>query len=313
MTVKSSQNVSIQRIEFTTISHDQGFSGSNNHDPYADSHTWFDARIITPSGHDRVSRRCIQTNVRASSVFKAHTNRWDRREGDAEIREWLEAIQTGDTVQIIPMALYPLWNNFVRGAKIELWAAPTAAGEAQGQVLSLVDQNDYSTYRSLRHDLREIRLVEIQPDENEGPVRIMLRYTSLSSVDRLKYHALSYCWGAAEDLQQIMVTDPENSQSKTMFVNKNLFSALQRLRSQTAPRTLWIDLLCINQTDLKERTFQVAMMGAIFASAEAVGVWLGESDPEVRQDCEVMRFISNRYDHVLGPHGGEGLVGDPKD
>ncbi|KAG9227953.1 heterokaryon incompatibility protein-domain-containing protein [Amylocarpus encephaloides] len=311
----SSQNLSVRRIDFTTISHDQGFSdkADQNGDTYADSYTWFDARVITHSGHDRVPRRRIQTNVRASFEFKTHINRWDWRQGDAGVREWLAAIQTGDTVQVIPMAHFPAWNNFVRGAKIQLWAAPATAGKALPPVISLVEQNDYSAYRPLRHDLREIRLVEVQPDENAGPIRIVLRYTSLSDEHRLRYDALSYCWGDAEDLQQVLLTAPDHSQPRATFVNRNLLSALQQLRSQTAPRTLWIDLLCINQTDMKERTSQVALMGEIFASAETVCVWLGDSDPDGHRDCQVIRSISDQYDQTLGGLGVEGRVGDPKD
>jgi hypothetical protein len=55
-----------------------------------------------------------------------------------------------------------------------------------------------------------------------------------------------------------------------MFVNKNLFSALEQFRSPNESRMLWIDFLCINQTDLMKRTLQVALIGDIFAKADSV-------------------------------------------
>ena len=39
----------------------------------------------------------------------------------------------------------------------------------------------------------------------------------------------------------------------------------------------WIDALCINQTDNDEKGQQVRLMREIYASAESVIVWLGES------------------------------------
>lgn len=44
---------------------------------------------------------------------------------------------------------------------------------------------------------------------------------------------------------------------------------------------LWIDQLCINQSDNSERTFQVAMMDRVYAQAKKVVSWLGESDIQV--------------------------------
>jgi hypothetical protein len=66
---------------------------------------------------------------------------------------------------------------------------------------------------------------------------------------------------------------------------------------------LWIGL-CINQTDLMERTLQVALMGDIFAKADSVCVWLGESDPDLHRDYQVISSISDRYEQVLDGTGG---------
>lgn len=46
--------------------------------------------------------------------------------------------------------------------------------------------------------------------------------------------------------------------------------------------TLWIDALCINQDDLREKSAQVAMMGKIYACTQRVIVWLGPEDSFVR-------------------------------
>ncbi|KAK3692431.1 heterokaryon incompatibility protein-domain-containing protein [Podospora appendiculata] len=61
---------------------------------------------------------------------------------------------------------------------------------------------------------------------------------------------------------------------------KNL--ARRRVEADTwAPREcymdLWIDALCINQCDLRERSSQVARMKDIYASAAFLAIWLGDA------------------------------------
>lgn len=43
---------------------------------------------------------------------------------------------------------------------------------------------------------------------------------------------------------------------------------------------LWIDAICINQSDIKEREEQVARMAHIYKRARRVVVWLGDTDED---------------------------------
>ena len=43
-------------------------------------------------------------------------------------------------------------------------------------------------------------------------------------------------------------------------------------------RVVWIDAICINQTDIEERSQQVEMMGLIYSKAVRNLIWLGEED-----------------------------------
>jgi hypothetical protein len=40
---------------------------------------------------------------------------------------------------------------------------------------------------------------------------------------------------------------------------------------------LWIDALCIDQSNIQERKYQVALMGRFYSEAEMVIAWLGSS------------------------------------
>ncbi|KAF2140508.1 uncharacterized protein K452DRAFT_200416, partial [Aplosporella prunicola CBS 121167] len=86
-----------------------------------------------------------------------------------------------------------------------------------------------------------------------------------------KYKALSYVWGSAKVLRPISLDGRE------YFVTANLAYALRRLRQRHSPRpvTLWIDALCINQSDNTERSCQVSLMRDIYMGAEEAYVYIG--------------------------------------
>jgi len=57
---------------------------------------------------------------------------------------------------------------------------------------------------------------------------------------------------------------------------------LRRLRRSGQPRILWVDAICINQSDLVEKSHQVSFMGEIYSKTTQCLIWLGEepSTPE---------------------------------
>ncbi|RYP29982.1 hypothetical protein DL767_006465 [Monosporascus sp. MG133] len=52
----------------------------------------------------------------------------------------------------------------------------------------------------------------------------------------------------------------------------------QQRRNIPVPVYLWVDAICINQNDLREKASQVNMMDQIYKSAETTVVWLGRED-----------------------------------
>lgn len=61
-------------------------------------------------------------------------------------------------------------------------------------------------------------------------------------------------------------------------IGGELSSALRQLRDEHAPEPLriWVDALCIDQSNLAERNEHVQLMGQIYANASHVHIWLGE-------------------------------------
>lgn len=65
-----------------------------------------------------------------------------------------------------------------------------------------------------------------------------------------------------------------------MQIFENLFHALRQLQSSgMADEPIWVDAICINQSDEVEKSAQVKMMGRIFEVATMVIVWLGHASP----------------------------------
>jgi Heterokaryon incompatibility protein (HET) len=63
-------------------------------------------------------------------------------------------------------------------------------------------------------------------------------------------------------------------------VLENLVYALFQFLKLELDGYFWIDAICINQLDNKERSAQVNMMDKVYQKAEAVDVWLGKWTPD---------------------------------
>jgi hypothetical protein len=78
-----------------------------------------------------------------------------------------------------------------------------------------------------------------------------------------------------------------------MQVTDNLEDTLRHFQDQAysqyqGKHVLWIDAICINQTDDHEKNHQVRQMFEIYASAARVLVWLGQEGPDSRVAFETI-------------------------
>ena len=64
-----------------------------------------------------------------------------------------------------------------------------------------------------------------------------------------------------------------------------------KLRKAEEVVNLWIDSICINQTDIPEKNIQVAMMGEIYNKADQVVIWLGEWTPAMYDAVEFLKDL----------------------
>ncbi|KAH8725333.1 heterokaryon incompatibility protein-domain-containing protein, partial [Phaeosphaeriaceae sp. PMI808] len=112
-----------------------------------------------------------------------------------------------------------------------------------------------------------IRLLILRPGSFDDPIHCQLKQVSLSAEHA--YDALSYVWGNASD------TSPISLNGTPHHITKNLEIALRYLRHRESPKVLWVDAICINQSDINERNHQVQQMADIYSQAQRVIGWLG--------------------------------------
>ncbi|KAK5637709.1 hypothetical protein RRF57_013424 [Xylaria bambusicola] len=131
-----------------------------------------------------------------------------------------------------------------------------------------------SPHRPLDESGKEIRIVRLLPNNFSAPVECELEHIVLEP--GADYEAVSYCWGDASITQPILLDGTPYP------ITLTLLDGLKYLRHTTSPRKLWIDSLCINQTDITERSREILRMREIYKLARRVLIWLGDYAPFTR-------------------------------
>lgn len=159
--------------------------------------------------------------------------------------------------------------------------------------------------------IRLLRFVD-QPPSSEHDHFVLETYDIATAP---RFVALSYTWGYHRPTFDIIVD------GSLLSIRKNLWVALKALRTffrndvvvpdeshrreeegVTLPRNLlqgngyplmWIDAICINQSDNLEKNHQVNMMGRIFTTAGCVISWLGEEDDNSQCVMKAFRASMN--------------------
>ena len=159
-----------------------------------------------------------------------------------------------------------------------------AEGHAQLDSSVSTKRVDCLTYHHtpLNDELKEIRLLSLHQGDFKAEIKTSIHTVPLTPDLIPAYEALSYVWGSTENMVGIRVDN------ESLAITKNLAEALPYLRYKDKPRILWIDAICVNQQDLKERSSQVKRMADIYRWAGRVIVWLG---PKTRDSSNGIRLL----------------------
>ncbi|KAL9574173.1 hypothetical protein ACKAV7_001688 [Fusarium commune] len=137
-------------------------------------------------------------------------------------------------------------------------------------------------------DTESFRLATISlgthPDIKAQVPSVALTTHVLSSAPDFAYNALSYTWGSPRDGPSDAKDAADTSivlNGQPFEVQSNLYDALLELQVSCSETPIWIDALCINQSNPNERSPQVSVMNQIYGKANCVIVWLGKTSPEL--------------------------------
>jgi hypothetical protein len=157
---------------------------------------------------------------------------------------------------------------------------------------SMASPTETYTYVPLNESRQEIRLLTLLPGPLEAAPHVLLDIVPWSKgfPSPRRFEALSYTWGSTKNPEKVFV-GPEYH---PLSVTSNLADALVHLRHPQEPRTLWIDAICVNQSDMPERGSQVKRMAEIYKSAFRVVVWLGPGTEQSAEAMHILRLIASR-------------------
>ncbi|KAK4551994.1 hypothetical protein LTR86_010786 [Recurvomyces mirabilis] len=153
-----------------------------------------------------------------------------------------------------------------------------------------------STYRALDRDAKEIRVLVVHRGKAESEVNCSLRHVWLAGSMTPTYETVSYVWGSSVPEATIRVDGHDTK------VTASAERVIRRFRLPDKDRVLWIDAICINQTDIGERSQQVAMMQDIYSNTTHNLVWLGEDDgsaASAKRSVSAIADLLGRDEHGL--------------
>jgi hypothetical protein len=140
----------------------------------------------------------------------------------------------------------------------------------------------------------EIRLLVVLPGEPSDQLRCDIIHVNLE--DGPDYEAVSYTWASDDGdatLSQTIYCDVD----KYISVTINCDKALRQLRRRGLKRRLWIDAVCIDQTNINERNHQVGLMDRVYSEAQNVRICTWEQcfSPEYSDYAKFFRYLQNGF------------------
>lgn len=130
------------------------------------------------------------------------------------------------------------------------------------------------TYSPLDPTIDCIRLLLVEPTLYQNdPIRCTLHHFTFAQ--KPKYEAVSYTWGDETNKKPIGIN------GRSFYVGKNIEAALRQVRLsylRGGERAIWIDAICINQSNIQERSSQLRIMPYIYQKAQGVLISLATPD-----------------------------------
>lgn len=120
-------------------------------------------------------------------------------------------------------------------------------------------------------------------------INVELKEDRLGSSDCSPFITISYVWGTANATRAILVNGERFLVLEAVYPILKWFCKPSNAGFGT---WIWIDSVCINQTDHSEREAQVGLMGSIFKCSQRTMAWLGPATPATNNAMEFLLTLS---------------------
>ena len=164
----------------------------------------------------------------------------------------------------------------------------------RGVIIEMEGLDRYQ-YKKLNHG--EIRLLKFCSTP-EGDLAVQILHKPFDKNTPI-FAALSYTWGAQVFPHRLLVG------KNFLHITTNLRDALLHVRRRIASKSdhlkkstlLWVDAICINQSDNVEKGTQISLMSDLYIRASKVYIWLGlpENEPNVRAAALKLKHFFKQY------------------
>jgi hypothetical protein len=136
---------------------------------------------------------------------------------------------------------------------------------------------------------RVLQITSVRP-------RIQFRLETFSIYEAPEYEALSYAWGNAPEEEESVCN------GAGFRISRTLGQALRAVFTHSGSGSgssgssgwIWVDAICINQTDAVEKAHQVAGMGEVYSCADRVLVWLGVAADRSDLACDLLPELTKK-------------------
>lgn len=149
-------------------------------------------------------------------------------------------------------------------------------------------------WKSLDKTRQEIRVLDLKAGTGISPLDAHIRHVFLDGHIKPQYETISYAWGPKGLVDRILLND------KSIRIPASAASALRCMRLPNKTRTVWIDCICIDQTDDIEKAHQVSLMAEIFSSCSQTLGFLGDDDGTAEDAFNGFRML---YDALMEEDG----------
>ncbi|KAJ5915302.1 hypothetical protein N7454_011056 [Penicillium verhagenii] len=153
----------------------------------------------------------------------------------------------------------------------------------------------FYSYKPIQHN--QLRLLKFVQDESNTSIKVFLEPFSIEE-PLPQFRSISYAW--AFDDSGCTRNWSIQIEDQVFPVLDSLYDFIEALRSKGVMYDggwWWIDSICIDQANLKERGHQVKLLQRIYREADQVIVWLGKesSDSNLAIDfIKIMDKVSRR-------------------